>query len=56
MKLDAPALAQIDRVDSVRDPVGPEFMAPPPAAGRLKLFQGVDAQGDGTRVEERLRW
>jgi aryl-alcohol dehydrogenase-like predicted oxidoreductase len=30
-KLDAPALAQIDRIvtDCVRDPVGPEFMAPP---------------------------
>jgi aryl-alcohol dehydrogenase-like predicted oxidoreductase len=30
-KLDTPALAQIDRIvtDCVRDPVGPEFMAPP---------------------------
>ena len=30
-KLDAPALAQIDRIvtDCVRDPVGPDFMAPP---------------------------
>jgi aryl-alcohol dehydrogenase-like predicted oxidoreductase len=30
-KLDTPALAQIDRIvsDRVRDPVGPEFMAPP---------------------------
>jgi hypothetical protein len=30
-KLDALALAQIDRIvtDCVRDPVGPEFMAPP---------------------------
>src|SRR6266849_4376595 len=28
-KLDAAALAQIGRTDCVRDPVGPEFMAPP---------------------------
>jgi hypothetical protein len=30
-KLDAAALAKIDRIvaDCIRDPVGPEFMAPP---------------------------
>jgi hypothetical protein len=61
-KLDAPAVAQIDRVvtDCVRDPVGPEFTPPPPrrppeAVSNRGWF---DAHGDGarTRVEEPLLW